>query len=56
MSVYEFKAVLNNGEEISLEQYKGKVLLIINSVTGCVNLNKDEAIEFYRLLYKVLNN
>lgn len=35
MSIYEIKAVLNNGEEISLEQYKGKTLLIINSATGC---------------------
>lgn len=35
MSIYEIKATLNSGEEISLEQYKGKVLLVINSATGC---------------------
>lgn len=35
MTVYDIKATLNNGEEISLEQYRGKVLLIINSATGC---------------------
>lgn len=35
MSIYDIKAKLNNGEEISLENYKGKVLLIINSATGC---------------------
>lgn len=35
MSVYEFKAVKNDGTEVALEEYKGKVLLIINSATGC---------------------
>lgn len=35
MSIYDIKAVRNNGEEITLEEYKGKVLLIINSATGC---------------------
>lgn len=35
MTVYDIKATLNNGEEISLERYRGKVLLIINSATGC---------------------
>ena len=35
MSIYDIKAKLNNGEEISLENYKGKTLLIISSATGC---------------------
>ncbi len=35
MSVYEFKVLSQKGEEISLEQYKGKVLLIVNTATGC---------------------
>lgn len=35
MSIYEFKVTTNKGEEISLEQYKGKVLLIVNTATGC---------------------
>ena len=35
MSIYDFKAVLNSGEEITLENFKGKTLLIINSATGC---------------------
>ena len=35
MSIYEIKATRNDGEEITLEVYKGKVLLIINSATGC---------------------
>ena len=35
MSVYEFKVLNQKGEEVSLEQYKGKVLLIVNTATGC---------------------
>jgi len=35
MTIYDFKVTTNKGEEISLEQYKGKVLLIVNTATGC---------------------
>ena len=35
MSVYEFKVKDQKGNEVSLEQYKGKVLLIVNTATGC---------------------
>ena len=35
MSIYEFKVMNNKGEEVSLAQYKGKVLLIVNTATGC---------------------
>ena len=35
MSIYDFKVKTQNDEEISLEQYKGKVLLIVNTATGC---------------------
>ena len=35
MSLYEIKVINNKGEEISLEQYKGQVLLIVNTATGC---------------------
>lgn len=35
MSVYEFKVLDQKGNEVSLEQYKGKVLLIVNTATGC---------------------
>jgi len=34
-SVYDFAAVLNNGKEISLAEYKGKVLLIVNTASEC---------------------
>jgi len=35
MNVYDFKAKSRLGEEVSLSEYEGKVLLIINSATLC---------------------
>lgn len=35
MSVYNYSVKAKNGDEISLETYKGKVLLIVNTATGC---------------------
>lgn len=35
MSIHPFSAVLMNGEEKSLADYKGKVLLIVNTATKC---------------------
>lgn len=35
MSIYDFKVKTLDGSEVSLEEYRGKVLLIINSATGC---------------------
>lgn len=35
MSIYDFKVKRADGTEVSLEEYRGKVLLIINSATGC---------------------
>lgn len=35
MSIYDFKVINNKGEEVSLNIYKGKVLLIVNTATGC---------------------
>ena len=35
MSIYDFKANDYMGNEVSLEQYKGKVLLIVNTATRC---------------------
>jgi glutathione peroxidase len=34
-TVYDFSLKDKNGNEVSLEQYKGKVLLIVNTATGC---------------------
>jgi glutathione peroxidase len=35
MSVYEFTAKLNNGDDQGLADYKGKVLLIVNTASKC---------------------
>lgn len=35
MSIHQFKANLSNGEEISLEKYKGEVVVIVNTATKC---------------------
>ena len=35
MEIYNFKVKDNKGKEISLAKYKGKVLLIVNTATGC---------------------
>lgn len=35
MSIYEIKVKTNQGETISMERYRGKVLLIVNTATGC---------------------
>lgn len=35
MNIYDFKVKKMDGEEISLSEYKGKVLLIVNTATKC---------------------
>lgn len=35
MSIYDIEVVKNNGDVTTLNEYSGKVLLIINSATGC---------------------
>ena len=34
-SIYDFKIKNRQGEEKSMADYKGKVLLIVNTATGC---------------------
>ena len=34
-SVYDFKLQRRDGSEFSLEEYRGKVMLIVNTATGC---------------------
>ena len=35
MGIYDFKVKAQDGGEVSLADYKGKVLLIVNTATGC---------------------
>ena len=35
MSIYDYKLPTPDGGEISMEDYRGKVLLIVNTATGC---------------------
>ncbi|MBP3760542.1 MAG: glutathione peroxidase [Ruminococcus sp.] len=35
MSIYDIKVKDANGNDVSLSEYKGKVLLIVNTATGC---------------------
>ena len=45
MSIYDIKIVNRSGEEISLNDYKGKVLLVVNTATGCGFTPQYEALE-----------
>ncbi len=35
MNIYDFNAINRRGEEVTLSEYEGKVILIINSATQC---------------------
>ena len=35
MSIYDYTVKARDGIEVSLEQYRGKVLVIVNTATGC---------------------
>ena len=35
MSIYDYSVKNRNGEDISISQFKGKVLIIVNTATGC---------------------
>ena len=53
MLIYDLKAKKRNGDEILLSNYKGKVLLIVNTATGCGFTPQYESLEY---LYEKYNN
>ena len=34
-SIYDFKAIRNNGSELDFADYKGKVLMVVNTASKC---------------------
>ena len=35
MNLYDFTALTRKGEEVPLRDYKGKLVLVVNTATGC---------------------
>ena len=52
MNVYDIEVLNRNDEKVSLSNYKGKVLLVINSATGCGFTPQYDAIEELYKKYK----
>ena len=45
MSIYDYSVPKSNGEELNLADFKGKVMLIVNTATGCGFTPQYEALE-----------
>ena len=52
MSIYDFKVKNRLGEEVDLADYKGKVLMIVNTATGCGFTPQYEGLENLYRKYK----
>ena len=45
MNIYDFTVKKQDGQEVSLSAYKGKVLLVVNTATGCGFTPQYEALQ-----------
>lgn len=53
MNIYDFKVQKRDGKEISLSEFKGKVMLIVNTATGCGFTPQYEGLEkLYKKYHK----
>ena len=53
MGIYDFKVKAQDGNEVALSDYQGKVLLIVNTATGCgFTPQYDELQDLYELHQK----
>ncbi|MBU3160929.1 glutathione peroxidase [Clostridium frigoris] len=52
MSIYDFKAITIDGDEVSLEQYRGKVIVIVNTASKCGFTPQYEGLEKLYEQYK----
>lgn len=51
-TVYDFTVIDNQGKEVSLSQYKGKVLLIVNTATRCGHTPQYDELQQLYSVYK----
>lgn len=54
-SIYDFKAIASNGKEVDFSQFKGKVLLIVNTASKCGFTPQFDALEALYEKYRDLD-